>query len=174
MNYQARPSLAVTSGTTILSIDFMDRSTSSRSETFSTALPGSAKSNVESEPTFRESARKLQSLDYRGTLLLIEMLKSLWSSHGSDPCITRCFVDAFEFLGALPVGIPAPAIWTDGECEVVFEWIGKRDHAIVSLEGDGFLGYTFREEGAFRPGECVSAVPSIMPGDLESYLRSFE
>jgi hypothetical protein len=105
---------------------------------------------------------------------LLDRLSCLRGTSPTDPMMARCFADAFEFVGAMPLGIPRPALWTDRECEVVFEWIGQRDHAIVSLEGDGILGYAMRINGQFVPGSCRAAQASSFPEDLLKYLHSFK
>lgn len=105
---------------------------------------------------------------------LLDLVRQLWSAHSGNPKLAPCFRDAFEFVGALPLGVPRPQVWTDGVCEVVFEWIGRRDHAVVSVEGDGVLGYTMRSAGQFIPGAHEQSPPSKVPADLREYLSYFE
>lgn len=104
---------------------------------------------------------------------LLNEISSLRAMQAAGGVMASCFVDAFEFAGALPWDIPSPSVWTDGESEVVFEWIGARDHAVVSLEGGGLLGYTYKKDNEFIPGQVRSAGSNKMPADLEVYLRSF-
>lgn len=173
MNAPIMHSRVVPSATTCLSVDEVGKPASSRAPLARAVSPAVASKPGGSQPTFRQASSKPKVLDYRGTLHLLELLGILRVSLDASHKITGCFVDAYEFLGCLPAGIPAPSIWSDGECEVVFEWIGLRDHAVVSLEGDGILGYTYRRDGVFVPGEDSIAKAKSLPKDLRSYLESF-
>lgn len=173
MNAPILHSHMVPCATTGLSIDEVGKPASSRAPLARVLPPAVAPRLGGSQPTFRQASSKPKVLDYRGTLQLIEVLGVLRTSLNFDRKIAGCFIDAYEFLGCLPANIPAPSIWSDGECEVVFEWIGRRDHAIVSLEGDGIIGYTYRRDDVFVPGEKSMAKAKSMPEDLRIYLESF-
>lgn len=173
MNAPIMHSRVVPSATTCLSIDEVGKAASSRMPLARVVSPAVTPESGGSQPTFRQASSKPKVLDYHGTLYLLELLGILRVSHDASRKITGCFVDAYEFIGCLPAGIPAPLIWSDGECEVVFEWIGRRDHAVASLEGDGVLGYTYKRDGVFVPGQESGAKVKSLPNDLRSYLESF-
>jgi hypothetical protein len=96
-------------------------------------------------------------------------IKALWHDATSDAQTSSIFCDALEFAGGLPPGVALPRVWFD-DCEVVFEWIEHGRHAIVSCEGDGVLGYTYRVDGLFKPGAIAHARPHSFPADLTNYL----
>lgn len=79
--------------------------------------------------------------------------------------------DAFEFAGSLPPGVPLPRVWFD-DGEVGFEWIERGLHAVVSIEGDGIIGYAYRVDGTFKPGAIAAAEPHSFPADLFTYLTA--
>ena len=83
--------------------------------------------------------------------------------------IDRLFVDATEFGKHLKNLRWKPSVWSD-ESEVVFEWISGDRHAVVSIEGDGAIGYTMLRDGIFVSGEVEDPPVSIMPPDLREYL----
>lgn len=103
----------------------------------------------------------------------VEGLSSLREAHSMSRELAACFTDAFEFAGSFPLGVPRPSVWTDGECEVTFEWIGERDHAVVTLEGVGLLGYAMMKNHRSRPGSCIECKASVFPTDLLEYLKDF-
>jgi hypothetical protein len=61
-----------------------------------------------------------------------------------------------------------PREWSD-EDEICFEWISDERHAIVSIEGDGEIGYAMLVGGRFVAG-AEKGIPSCMPSDLASYI----
>ncbi|MGN7713936.1 hypothetical protein [Agrobacterium radiobacter] len=81
------------------------------------------------------------------------------------------FDDALKFAGVISDIAWKPAVWSD-EGEVVFEWINAGRHAIVSLEGDGTLGYTVLKDGKFVSGQVVGAPVTGVPHDLMDYLQT--
>lgn len=88
-----------------------------------------------------------------------------------DPQAEQMASDVRAFAQHLPEISWQPSIWT-GDGEVVFEWIGDGKHAVVSLEGDGFIGYTMLLDGQFVSGEIDQASVLSFPDDLKEYLRS--
>lgn len=64
-----------------------------------------------------------------------------------------------------------PQIWND-DGEIVFEWIESDRHAVVSIEGDGTLGYAVLRDGQFLPGQQKNAPVGTMPIDLKEYLAA--
>lgn len=78
--------------------------------------------------------------------------------------------DAAEFRRHLAVLAWKPNEWTD-EGEICFEWIAPNRHAIVSIEGDGLIGYAMLVDGKFVPG-AESARPGTFPDDLARYLTT--
>jgi hypothetical protein len=61
-----------------------------------------------------------------------------------------------------------PDEWSDVG-EICFEWIAPGRHAIVSIEGDGAIGYAMLVADRFVAGSEV-APPSRMPDDLRAYI----
>lgn len=76
--------------------------------------------------------------------------------------------DAAEFRAQLALLTWQPHEWSD-EGEICFEWISSDRHAIVSVEGDGEIGYAMLVEGRFVAGAEVCP-PSRLPEDLARYL----
>lgn len=108
--------------------------------------------------------------DDGGIRRTLSEVMSLWMQASSTARNTNIFCDALEFVGAMPSGVLLPHVWAD-DAEVVFEWISDGRHAIVSCEGDGVIGYTYRVGGRFVPGEKTAASPDSFPADLSAYLR---
>ncbi len=105
----------------------------------------------------------------RAVLRLVDKIKSLWTGADSNPENASIFKDALQFAGAMPSDIALPSIWAD-RAEVVFEWIIGDQHAIVSCEGDGVIGYTYRVKGQFVPGQEAATRSDHFPADLAAYL----
>ncbi|NTF17693.1 hypothetical protein G6L37_04720 [Agrobacterium rubi] len=78
--------------------------------------------------------------------------------------------DAAEFRKHLADLAWKPDEWAD-EGEICFEWIAPNRHAIVSIEGDGEIGYAMLVDGTFVSGE-EAAIPHRFPADLKSYLST--
>jgi hypothetical protein len=76
--------------------------------------------------------------------------------------------EAAEFRAHLSSLSWQPSEWSD-EGEICFEWISSTRHAIVSIEGDGEIGYAMLIDGKFVAGGEVCP-PSRMPDDLARYL----
>ena len=79
--------------------------------------------------------------------------------------------DAAEFYAKVKELAWVPDIWAD-DGEVAFEWIEGSKHAVVSIEGDGHLGYTLLINGRFVPGRSSAAAVSSLPRDLLDYLTA--
>lgn len=62
-----------------------------------------------------------------------------------------------------------PKVWSD-DGEIVFEWINNDRHAVVSVEGDGILGYALLLDGQFTSGNEVEASVRSIPSDLLEYI----
>lgn len=77
--------------------------------------------------------------------------------------------DAAEFAAAIKFMPWQPSVWSD-DGEIVFEWIEGHRHAVVSIEGDGRLGYTMRIGDQFVSGAVVDASVNKIPEDLLEYL----
>jgi hypothetical protein len=86
------------------------------------------------------------------------------------PKISAAIADAGKFIVSLPLTASAPQISTDGETEVVVEWIKNDYHAIVSFEGDGEFGYAMRPGDQFIPGRELGATSGAPPIDLLHYI----
>lgn len=56
------------------------------------------------------------------------------------------------------------------EGEVLFEWIGNGRHAVVSIEGDGRIGYAMLRGDRFVSGEVPDPPVTSLPHDLAAYL----
>lgn len=110
--------------------------------------------------------------DFQDVRRLINELSSLRATLPITRVMAACFRDAFEFVGALPLGIPSPTIWTDGEAEIGIEWISEARHAIVTVEGLGILGYALLIGEKFQPGSQIEAPAASIPTDLASYLKA--
>ena len=77
---------------------------------------------------------------------------------------------ARKFVAMIPAGLAAPRVWTDGETEVVFEWIANEKHAIVSFERDGNFGYAMLHGDQFEPGSSANSIDAASIEDLVTYL----
>jgi hypothetical protein len=100
------------------------------------------------------------------------ILGKLLSLKRAFPGMSAQIADAQRFAAELPIEVATPSVWTDGECEVVFEWISGSKHAVVSFEGDGEFGYTMKHGNRFLPGSFPGNSLSTPPSDLISYLAS--
>jgi hypothetical protein len=81
-------------------------------------------------------------------------------------------VEAAEFR-ALTVGLGwRPNEWNDVG-EICFEWVSATHHAIVSIEGDGMIGYAMLRGDRFVAGS-EDCPPSRFPQDLAQYLAEVE
>jgi hypothetical protein len=98
---------------------------------------------------------------------VVSALNDLEARH---PLLAAQFSDARKLGSVLPAGFAIPAIWTDGETEVVFEWIGKAHHAVVTFEGDGEFGYAMRQGSRFTPGAQSGKCADAPPPDLLNYI----
>lgn len=91
-----------------------------------------------------------------------------------DPVIShqdRLYSDA-QIFGELVKELPwRPTTW-EADGEIVFEWIDGDRHAIVSVEGDGQIGYTMLVDDTFIPGEAEWPSVSVLPEDLKAYILS--
>lgn len=136
---------------------------------------GNTSSKVELGPDVRRAASALEVVGHEAEakriLGLVDAVKSLWGTAPSDPATGSIFCDALEFAGSLPPGVLLPRVWFD-EGEVGFEWIEHGRHAVVSIEGDGVLGYAYRVDGTFEPGAIAAAEPHSFPADLLAYLTA--
>ncbi len=79
--------------------------------------------------------------------------------------------DAAAFMVAIRDLPWQPAVWAD-DGEVVFEWIDDTRHAVVSIEGDGFIAYTLLRGDEFVSGELAEAPANSLPADLKAYLAA--
>jgi hypothetical protein len=86
------------------------------------------------------------------------------------PSLSTQIADARSFAAALPSNIDAPQIWTDGEGEILFEWLNRNRHAAVSFEGDGEFGYAMKVGSRFVAGAYTGKPDGIFPVDLLRYL----
>lgn len=93
----------------------------------------------------------------------------LATSLGDVDVRSAIFQDALTFYMNVRTMLWRPAIWID-DGEIAFEWRDDIRHAMVSIEGDGHIGYTIYKDGKFRSGEVVDPTPSVMPADLKDYL----
>lgn len=82
--------------------------------------------------------------------------------------------DAIRFLGKVPRDLPKPTLHIS-EDEAAFEWREGDLGAIASVEGDGVVGYAYREEGLFVPGAQEMALrDEEFPEDLKNYLKRIQ
>ncbi len=79
--------------------------------------------------------------------------------------------DAVEFSKAIKGIEWQPSVWSD-DGEIVFEWINDTKHAVVSIEGDGSIGYTMLFDGRFISGAFDDTNVHTIPVDLKDYLLS--
>jgi hypothetical protein len=82
--------------------------------------------------------------------------------------VSQIEAQAAEFRAQLVSLTWQPNEWSD-EGEICFEWISSDRHAIVSIEGDGEIGYAMLVAGKFVAGAEVCP-PSRLPEDLARYL----
>ncbi|WP_310301431.1 hypothetical protein [Rhizobium sp. BE258] len=78
-------------------------------------------------------------------------------------------LDASAFAQHLKEISWRPNVW-QGDDEVVFEWISGNKHAVVSVEGDGVIGYTMLVNGDFVSGAEEDPSVDHLPSDLRDYL----
>ncbi len=97
----------------------------------------------------------------------LDALNALASAH---PSMASQFADAQKFSSALPSGLATPHVWTDGDTEVVLEWISGERHAVVSFEGDGNFGYAMKQGSRFNPGQQSGNCDRPLPTDLLKYI----
>lgn len=65
-----------------------------------------------------------------------------WDGYGASPIAPETFTHACRFLGALPLGIPAPSIGAEPDGHVTFEWHrSSRRTLSVSISPEGDLHY---------------------------------
>lgn len=65
-----------------------------------------------------------------------------WDGYGASPIASQTFTHACRFLGALPLGIPAPSVGAEPDGHVTFEWHhGPRWTLSVSISPEGDLHY---------------------------------
>ncbi|TPL64101.1 hypothetical protein [Mesorhizobium sp. B2-3-15] len=76
---------------------------------------------------------------------------------------------AKQLWGAFPEDARLPAIWSDVG-EIAFEWIWGKQHAILSIDEDGIVGYAMLDGERFSPGQENGSLKSF-PADLLNYLR---
>ncbi len=114
---------------------------------------------------------QLISLDATNTLFaasdVFNILQNLETAH---PSMAAQVADARAFATALPPELVAPQISTDGEGEILFEWIKDERHAAVTFEGDGEFGYAMRRGSRFVPGAQTGKCADRLPIDLLRYL----
>jgi hypothetical protein len=99
-----------------------------------------------------------------------QIIKELTSLALLHPKMRPQIADAKAFASSLFARIRLPSVWTDGEVEVVFEWIEGEKHAVVSFEGGGTFGYTLREGDRFNPGRYPGHLGLPAPLDLIQYV----
>lgn len=99
-----------------------------------------------------------------------DILGDLIALQSDHPGMVAQFKDARRFAAALPSGLENPQVWTDGDTEVVLEWIKGDWHAVVSFEGGGEFGYAMRQGSQFIPGEQVGNCDRALPSDLLKYI----
>jgi len=101
----------------------------------------------------------------------INILQNLDLIEKANPGMLPQIRDVRKFALALPWGLTMiPRIWTDGESEVVLEWIKGDKHAIVSFEGAGDFGYAMRQGERFAPGTSPNDIDVAAFDDLVEYL----
>ena len=93
---------------------------------------------------------------------------SVAASEAKEPDVAL-YADASNFNYALKEVVWKPAVYVE-DGEIVFEWIRDGKHAVVSVEGDGVLGYTMLVEGKFISGSTEMASTGAVPADLKAYL----
>jgi hypothetical protein len=104
---------------------------------------------------------------FHAAVTAFAMLRDFETAH---PSLSAQIADARTFVATLPSNIDAPQIWTDGEGEILFEWIKGNHHAAVSFEGDGEFGYALRLGSRFVPGTHNGRCGGMLPIDLLRYL----
>ena len=122
-----------------------------------------------SSPTPATSSRTGVTGNATEVSRILREVMALWMVAASNTENAKIFGDALNFVGAMPSGVWLPHVWAD-DAEVVFEWISGDRHAIVSCEGDGVIGYTYRVAGHFVPGQQTAARSDGFPADLAAYL----
>jgi hypothetical protein len=105
--------------------------------------------------------------DYATTINILRNLSVIEKANSS---VAAQIADARKFASALPLGLAVPRIWTDGDSEVVFEWIKGEKHAIVSFEGGGNFGYAMKRGDRFEPGVSPNDINVAVFDDLNDYL----
>lgn len=65
-----------------------------------------------------------------------------WDGYGAEPISRDTFEQAYRFLYALPIGLPAPSVSADPGGEITFEWHkAARRTLSVSITPQGDLHY---------------------------------
>lgn len=100
-----------------------------------------------------------------------ELLRELDSLDDGSSAIAQAYQDAREIAACLPQWLECPAVWTDNETEIVFEWQFGERHAAMSFEGDHHFAYAMLRDGIFVPGITQGSVVDGFPVDLAAYLH---
>ncbi len=143
------------------------RRSQDRTATLATSFEAAVSGN--NTATSATSSQAAIPRDMGGVQRTLNEVMFLWTQAYSDVGNASIFCDALKFVGAMPVSVLQPRVWAD-DTEVVFEWISGDRHAIVSCEGDGMIGYTYRVAGQFVPGLVTAARSDGFPTDLAAYL----
>jgi hypothetical protein len=65
-----------------------------------------------------------------------------WDGYGAVPVSESVFLDAFNFLKALPLGTPAPSIGAEPDGHITLEWYSSpRQTLSISVSPNGELHY---------------------------------
>ncbi|MBI3477365.1 MAG: hypothetical protein HY010_16655 [Acidobacteria bacterium] len=65
-----------------------------------------------------------------------------WDGYGAAPVVNEAIVEAHRFLGALPLGVPAPSAGAEPDGNVTFEWYRSARRTLsVSVTTEGDLHY---------------------------------
>lgn len=109
------------------------------------------------------------------TLAPASFRKALPNLTGSEKIVVKGPIKLIDDAAAFMVAIRnlswQPAVWAD-DGEVVFEWIDETRHAVVSIEGDGFIAYTLLQGEEFVSGELAESPAHTLPADLKAYLSA--
>lgn len=69
-------------------------------------------------------------------------LRADWDGYGAEPVRAGTLALAYRFLGALPLGVPAPSFCAEPDGQLALEWYrSPRRLLSVSISPDGDLHY---------------------------------
>jgi hypothetical protein len=93
-----------------------------------------------------------------------------WDSYGAEPVIPEAIGNALKFIKALPLGVPIPAIATEPDGEIAFDWQSAVDRMFsVSVGASQKISYSglFGDDDTHGSTFFVSTLPKTVLRAIE-------